>query len=136
VLTRVTCSRAAAAAVAAAAVLALAGCGSLAADEVERVGADFAATDEDPVARCALLAQTTRTSFEADEGQPCDEAIEQLPIGAGEVTAVEVWGEEAQVRLSDDTLFLTRTADGWRVSAAGCTPQGADQPYDCEVTAS
>jgi hypothetical protein len=122
------------AAAVAAAVLALAGCGSLSADEVERVGADFA--DGDPAARCALLAPATLTSFEEDEGEPCDEAIEQLPVGAGEVTSVEVWGEEAQVRLSDDTLFLTRTADGWRVSAAACTPHGADRPYDCEVAAS
>ena len=88
--------------------LALAGCGSLAADEVEQAGADFVATDDDPVARCALLAETTRTSFEADEGQPCDEAIEQVPVGAGEVTAVEVWGEFLiTYTLIDDQTKLT-----------------------------
>ena len=47
-----------------------------------------------------------------------------------------MWGEEAQVRLSDDTLFLTRTADGWRVSAAACTAQGAELPYECQLEAS
>ena len=31
-----------------------------------------------------------------------------------------------------DTVFLLRFPDGWRVSAAGCTPQG-EAPYDCEV---
>ena len=43
---------------------------------------------------------------------------------------MEVWGEEAQARLTDDTVFLTRTADGWRVTAAACRSQGADLPYD------
>ncbi|MGY1804276.1 hypothetical protein ACI78T_13450 [Blastococcus sp. SYSU D00922] len=116
------------------AILGVAGCGSLAADEVERVGAGFAAGD--PTDRCDLLAPATLTSLEQDEAEPCTEAIEQVPVGAGEVTSVEVWGAEAQVRLSDDTLFLTHTAEGWRVSAAGCTPQGEDRPYDCEVEAS
>lgn len=122
------CRRAAAVA---AAVLALAGCGSLDAGEVEQVGADFAGGD--PADRCALLAPATLASFEHDEAQPCDEAIEAVPVGGGEVTSVEVWGQEAQVRLSDDTLFLTRTAEGWRVSAAACTPRGSELPYDCEV---
>jgi hypothetical protein len=52
------------------------------------------------------------------------------------VTAVEVWGAEAQVRLADDTVFLTRTSDGWRVSAAACTPRGEGLPYDCRLAAS
>ena len=44
-----------------------------------------------------------------------------------------MWGEEAQAKLSDDTLFLTHTPAGWRVFAAACVPQGQEQPYDCEV---
>ena len=116
-----------------AAVLSLCSCGNVATGEVESVAADFAAAADDPAARCALLAPTTLTSFEQDEAEPCEDAVEQLPVGSGEVTTVEVWGEEAQVRLADDTLFLTHTADGWRISAAGCTPQGAELPYDCEV---
>ena len=116
------------------AVLSLCGCGSLTADEVEGVGADFAAAD--PAARCDLLAPNTRTALEEEQVSACAEAIEQAPVGGGEVVSVEVWGEEAQVRLSDDTLFLTHTDEGWRVDAAACTPQGADLPYDCEVAAS
>ena len=46
---------------------------------------------------------------------------------------MEVWGEEAQARLTDDTFFLTRTADGWRVTAAACRSRGADLPYTCRV---
>jgi uncharacterized protein YhdP len=59
-----------------------------------------------------------------------------LPLGTGGIESVAVWGEEAQVRLGDDTLFLTRTADGWRVMAGACRAQGADEPYSCRLAAS
>jgi hypothetical protein len=36
--------------------------------------------------------------------------------------------------LTGDTLFLTRTAAGWKVAAAGCTPQG-EAPYLCRLEA-
>ena len=36
------------------------------------------------------------------------------------------------MRLDKDTLFLARFDQGWRVTAAGCTPHG-DLPYDCTV---
>ena len=71
-----------------------------------------------------------------DEGASCEDAIGDLPVGGGDVTSVEVWGGEAQVRLADDTLFLTETAAGWRVTAAACRPQGATLPYECEVEGS
>jgi hypothetical protein len=48
------------------------------------------------------------------------------------VVESSVWGDEAQVRLSDDTLFLTHTSAGWKVVAAGCTPNG-DLPYECRL---
>ena len=51
----------------------------------------------------------------------------------GPVTAVEVWGDSAQVRFAGDTLFLARFDDGWHVRAAGCQPQAADVPYSCQV---
>jgi hypothetical protein len=124
------------AAAAAAVLLSLCGCGSLAADEVESVGAAFAAADGDPAEQCELLTANTRTALVEEESSTCEEAIGLVPLGAGEVTSVEVWGEEAQVRLTDDTLFLTRTTDGWRVSAAACTPQGEERPYDCQLEAS
>ena len=111
----------------------LTGCGDLSAGEVEDLASTFARAD-DPAARCGLLASTTLAAVQQDG--PCEDVLAELPVGSGDVTGIEVWGEEAQVRLSDDTLFLTRTADGWRVSAAACTPQGPDLPYDCEVEAS
>ena len=112
----------------------LTGCGDLSAEDVQSVATTFAGAEGDSVARCELLARTTLDAIQ-EEG-PCDDAIGELPLGSGEVTAVEVWGEEAQVRLSDDTLFLTRTADGWRISAAGCRSQGAELPYECQLEAS
>jgi hypothetical protein len=120
-------------AVLAAAVLVLCGCGDVSDDEVAEVGADFAGAD--PLVRCELLLPNTRTALMEEESATCEEAIETVPRG-GDVTSVEIWGEEAQVRLTDDTLFLTRTSEGWRIAAAACEPQGADRPYDCELAAS
>ena len=36
------------------------------------------------------------------------------------------------VKLAGDTLFLTETSAGWRITAAVCRPQ-AERPYECEV---
>jgi hypothetical protein len=113
------------------ATLLLTGCGGLAEGDVAEVAADFAAGDA--AARCELLAPATLASLVEEESTSCEEAIEQVDIGSGDVMDVGVWGEEAQAKLSDDTLFLTHTPAGWRVFAAACVPQGQEQPYDCEV---
>ena len=117
-----------------AAVLTLTGCGGLSEDDVRGVAADFAAGGADE--RCDLLAPGTLAALMEAESASCAEAIERVPLGSGEVTEVQVWGEEAQAKLSDDTLFLTRTTSGWRVMAAACTPQGPERPYDCQVEGS
>jgi hypothetical protein len=123
-----------AAALTGAALLLVSGCGSLGADEVETVAATFA--QDDPAARCQLLAANVVEAVVESGGGSCEDAIADLPIGSGDVTSVEVWGEEAQARLTDDTVFLTRTSKGWRVTAAACRPQGADLPYACQVEGS
>ena len=112
---------------------ALGGCASADEPDVRDVASSFAAGD--PQGRCDLLAPTTVTSLVAEEESTCLEAIAQLPLGSGEVVAVEVWGEDALVQLTDDTLFLTRVDGGWRVSAAACEPYG-DRPYSCQLEAS
>ena len=38
--------------------------------------------------------------------------------------------------LTDDTLFLTHTSDGWKVMAAACRLEAEDQPYDCQLEGS
>ncbi len=120
-------------AAAAVAVLLLSGCGSLDADAVESVAASFAGAADDAAARCDLLAPSTLATLVQEESSPCEDAIGDLPVGTGGVTSVEVWGEEAQAKLADDTLFLTRTSSGWRVMAAACRSRGAGQPYDCQL---
>ncbi|MFF0776403.1 hypothetical protein ACFYUK_46495 [Nonomuraea wenchangensis] len=113
--------------------LALTGCAPDAAAPVqaaERFHAALAARQDD--AACALLAPKTADRL-PDRGQTCAEALRELGLGpGGAVTDVRVWGDNAQVRLAGDTLFLHRYGDGWRVRAAGCEPV-RDLPYDCEV---
>jgi hypothetical protein len=112
---------------------ALSGCSDVQGPDVEATAAQFAGA-ADPGARCDLLAPATFASLVQDEGS-CPDGIEQLPVGNGEVLAVEVWGEEAQARLTDDTLFLTRSDGGWRISAAACSSAGEGR-YDCQLEGS
>lgn len=128
---RAACS---AATVAVGVVLVLSACSDVSADGATKAVEAFTAAQDDPSARCALLAPGTVSALVQDEGS-CEDAIGQLPVGSGTLLSVEVWGEEAQAKLSDDTLFLTHTSDGWRVSAAACQAQGAELPYDCRVEA-
>jgi hypothetical protein len=111
---------------------ALTGCANAEEPEVRDVASSFAAGD--PQVRCDLLAAGTLTSVLAEGA--CPEAIEELPLGSGDVVSVEVWGSDALVHLADDTLFLTREDAGWRVSAGACTDVGVDRPYECRLEAS
>ena len=122
-------------AVTAAAVLLLSGCGDLSSDDVARAARAFAAAGDDPAARCSLLTENTRSALVENEGASCEDALPNLPVGSGDLLSVEVWGTEGQAKLSDDTLFLTNTSDGWRVTAAACRSQGSEQPYQCRVEA-
>jgi hypothetical protein len=84
----------------------------------------------DGATACTLLTDDARHDAETF-GRSCPAQLATLP-DPGAIQGVEVWEEAAQVHLAGDTLFLLRFPDGWRVSAAGCTPQG-DAPYRCEV---
>jgi hypothetical protein len=118
----------------ASAVVLVTGCANVQQPEVERVASSFAHSGAEPAARCALLAPATAATLENDESAPCVQALEQLPLPGGPVVSSAVWGDNAQVRLTDDTLFLTRTDAGWKVAAAGCRAQG-DGPYLCRLEA-
>jgi hypothetical protein len=122
------------AAVFVAAAVATSGCASLEQPEVERVAAEFARPGADPVQRCALLVPAAVLALEHDEQAPCAEALGQVELPGGEVVASQVWGDNAQVRLTGDTVFLTSTGQGWRVVAAGCRSPG-EGPYLCRVEA-
>ena len=114
--------------------LLLTGCASTQQPEVQRVATAFENAGGDPETRCDLLTPKTQAALEQNGSQSCADAIGQLPLNGGRVESVQVWGGDAQVRMSGDTLFLTETHAGWRVSAAACTPNG-DAPYDCGVKA-
>jgi hypothetical protein len=110
----------------------LTGCSSASEHDVSGVATAFEDQSADSQQRCDLLAPATLATFESDESAPCADAIADVPLPGGKVTSVEVWGGDAQVRLGSDTLFLTETDAGWRVTAAGCESRG-EEPYHCEV---
>ena len=95
-------------------------------------GADLGAGDLSRA--CELLAPATRATLEFQQSKPCAQALQNAKLGAGPVVQVEVWGGQAQARTNSDTWFLTRTAQGWRVAAAGCVPHGDNAPYLCKVS--
>jgi hypothetical protein len=100
------------------------GCGSGSADLVRTAADEFAAAVAagDSERTCELLTERAR------EGVDCS----SLDLPGGSVEAVEVWGDAARVRTSEDVLFLRELSSGWRVAGAGCESQG-DRPYSCEV---
>jgi hypothetical protein len=106
------------------------GCAGLEQPTVEQVASTF--TGGDPATRCTLLAPATVSALEFAESAACTDAIGPLAPPGGPVLSAEVWGDAAQVHLTGDTMFLTRTSAGWKVAAAGCVPRG-DAPYECRV---
>ena len=125
-------SRVVPAVAAVAAAVALSGCASTQEPDVRDVATAFADPAGDPAARCDLLVDSARAALESEESAPCADVIGDVPLGGGGVEDVSVWGRNAQVRLAGDTLFLTETSAGWRVTAAACEPRG-EAPYECEV---
>jgi hypothetical protein len=114
------------------AVVLLTGCASASRDDVRAVATAFEEPSASGQERCDLLAPATLRTFESDESAPCADAIGNVPLPGGDVTSVEVWSGDAQVRIGGDVVFLTETDAGWRVTAAACEPRG-ELPYDCEV---
>jgi hypothetical protein len=131
-------SRIAAVALAAFVALAAAGCGTgererNAAEVVERFHA--ALEGEDGAAACEELGEEAQSRLERQQKQPCEEAILtlELPKGARAVNA-RVYETSAAVDLAEGgTDFLDEGSLGWTISAAGCEPTAADQPYECEL---
>jgi hypothetical protein len=116
-------------------VLATAGCGNL--GSVEDANASDAALAfyralDHPDLACRLLAPGTLSELQDSFGS-CHHSLPQqhLPV-ATKVLSVDVYGEDAIVRLDRDVMFLARFTDGWRVTAAGCTPR-QDRPFNCTI---
>jgi hypothetical protein len=119
------------------AALAMAGCGTSASEKQVRGSVDRfekALQSQDGAAACKELSSETRSTLESDEKKPCDEAIGETDLKpVSGVKDVSVWITGGLVKLNGDTLFMDETAEGWKISAAGCKSQGSEKPYDCEV---
>lgn len=118
--------------------VATAGCGTGRSEAAGAAAESFAAAlrGGQPAAACARLAPDTRDRLERDTEQPCEQALLDLDLDgiAERAGSVEVFGEQALVRVGTDAVFLARFADGWRVTAAGCTPRPG-RPYECRLEA-
>jgi hypothetical protein len=117
--------------------LALTGCGRAGDRQAVRaVAGDFyaAVQDHHGARACALLSADTRKALEQQESEPCAKAVEKLNLHPGRPAVAEVYSTEASVHLAGgDTVLLGDTAQGWRISAAGCQLHGASRPADCEL---
>jgi hypothetical protein len=118
---------------------AFAGCGR--ADDDRAVGEVTtrfleAVEDGDGDQACTLLSAGAVEALEHDAAASCREAAPELEVEPGAVARTQVFATEAKVDLADGkSAFLELTSEGWRISSAGCTPQGADEPSDCELEA-
>ena len=113
----------------------LGGCAPAQVEEVRVAAADFQTrvVARDWPGACALLSDRARNQLESTAARPCVEALPALRLSSGPVGAVEVWGQNASVRVDEGAVFLSRFTTGWRVVAAGCEWRGEDLPYDCAV---
>jgi hypothetical protein len=91
--------------------------------------------ERDGRAACVELSADTRKALESEEASECEEAILELDLTLGQVSAVEVADSAATVELSEGgSIYLDDTSEGWRISAVGCEPR-PDEPDDCDVEA-
>jgi hypothetical protein len=94
---------------------------------------------DDGEAACADLSTDTRKELESQEQRDCRDAVGELQLEPGATDRVEVYVTNAKVDLaSGQSVFLSRTREGWRLSAVGCEPEAgepAERPFDCELEA-
>ena len=96
-----------------------------------------AVADGDGQGACAVLAPAARAELEDSSGKPCAEAVLEEDVGAASSPErIQVYDLMAQVRFASGTVFLSRFDGEWLVTGAACTPQPADQPYDCRIQVS
>jgi hypothetical protein len=118
-----------------AAVGALPGCAASAERQhVQAVAVEFvtAVQNKDGQAACSVLTSNAEDSVSGATDLPCSAAVLNVEEDGAQVRHVQIWGNDAQVKLGSDTVFLSRLPAGWQVRAAGCRSQpGA--AYRCDV---
>lgn len=94
-----------------------------------------AVSGSDLAAACALLQPHTReeTARSSDDGR-CEGQLQKAKLpDPGKVLRTEQYGQDAFVQFENDAVFLAVSGGGWKVTAAGCRPNGEEAPYTCEV---
>jgi hypothetical protein len=118
--------------------LGVAACGSDTDEDQARGAAEglyAAVSRHDGEAACAQLTSAAAQALEQEEKEACAKAVTGLELQGSHAARVRVFETSAAVTFTGGELaFLDRTSEGWRVSAAGCKPQG-QQPADCELEA-
>jgi hypothetical protein len=114
--------------------LAVAGCapeGTAAADAAREFHQALSGSEWS--AACSLLQSGTREKTAREQEGSCEDHLRNLRIQeSGTVTRTEIYGRGAFVEFENDAVFLAAAEGGWKITAAGCTPNG-DAPYTCEV---
>jgi hypothetical protein len=112
----------------------LGGCGvgddrDQARDVTTRFFADLRTADG--AAACRLVSSGLRQQIEKQG--PCDKEVVSLKLTGRRPARVQVFVTEAKADVEGgEAVFLTREKAGWRLSALGCRPKAADEPFDCE----
>jgi hypothetical protein len=117
-----------------AALLAVSGCGqdgTAAADAAQEF--HQALTASQWTAACSMLQSHTREKAAQEQGSTCEDHLRNLQVQEpGRIMGTEIYGRGAFVEFENDAVFLAAAEGGWKITAAGCTPNG-DAPYTCEV---
>ena len=88
---------------------------------------------QDGAGACEFLAPETLHEVEKSAKASCVEAITDVDLPElGQLIATDVYGNEARVLASGDTVFVSDFDGAWKIVAAGCATRG-DLPHDCEI---
>ncbi|MGN7251669.1 MULTISPECIES: hypothetical protein [unclassified Arthrobacter] len=91
--------------------------------------------NSDMTAACSLLQSKTREdTARASDAGTCESQLEKAKIpDAGKLLSTEQFGRDAFVEFENDVVFLAASDAGWKITGAGCKPNGEEAPFTCEV---
>ncbi len=92
---------------------------------------------DDGEAACEELGESLLEQVESQTQQSCRGVIARFEYEGGEIVRTQVFVTNAKVDLrNNETAFLSREPDGWKLSAIACKPEKgkpADRPLECEA---